>query len=481
MRGVTRRWFANTVGIVMLILMIFITLLSVTIQNYTYNSIYYILRGRTDELLNVFSYGTAAEFTARTREYIETFPDKNSMEIMVINRNGNVLTTSTGFAPDQNQEMLDFQEAIASEYSIGSWIGRQETNEKVMAITRVVKDTEDNILGSVRYVVSLEKADSQIFQTIITLIIIGITIMLFIILSGVYFIRSIVIPVRQVTNSAKKISGGNFNVRVENKKNDEIGQLCDAINEMASELDMSARMKNDFISTISHELRTPLTSITGWAETLQTEADPKMLENGMQVIRKEAHRLSGIVEELLDFSKLQSGRLQLNYKKADILSELDEVVYLFTNRAASEDKEVIYDESVYLPSVYADVAKLRQVFVNVVDNALKYTDKGGKINISAKSADEWVVIKIADNGCGIPAEHLPNIKKKFYKANQIVRGSGIGLAVADEIIALHAGKLEVESRENVGTTVTVSLPSTEYIHENPDFPIPTGMNTLIKG
>ena len=112
-----------------------------------------------------------------------------------------------------------------------------------------------------------------------------------------------------------------------------------------------------------------------------------------------------------------------------------------------------------LSPVMGDVNRLRQVFVNIIDNALKYTDKGGTINVIAQEENGIIRIIISDTGCGIPAEHLPNVKKKFYKANQTIRGSGIGLALADEIMALHNGSLEIESHEGIGTAVTISIPA----------------------
>ena len=227
-------------------------------------------------------------------------------------------------------------------------------------------------------------------------------------------------------------------------------------------------MKNDFISSVSHELRTPLTAIKGWAETLRVGADPVTAEKGMTVIIRESERLSGLVEELLDFSRLQSGRMRLSAARLDILAELDEAVYLFTDRARTEHKDLTYEENTSLSPVYGDRDRLRQVFVNIIDNALKYTESGGSITVSSREEDGFVQVTVSDTGCGIPPEHLPNVKKKFYKANQLVRGSGIGLAVADEIAAMHGGSLHIESQVGMGTVVTVSLPTCGWLQSHPE-------------
>lgn len=470
-KGVSRRWMVNTTGVVFFILVVSITTLSLMVQSSTYNGIELSLAGRADELLNWLfinaGQSSSSSFSGIVRDYIEDFQDKNNMEIMALDQNGRVFITSTGFEPDQDQKMPDYEAALRSSSGAGKWVGHLDTGEKAMAITRVVRDENGGLVGSVRYLVSMERADQQISVVILILVAAGLFIMLLLTLSGVYFIRSIVVPVRQLSQSARQIAQGDFGVRIEKAKDDEIGQLVDAINDMAGELGAAEQLKNDFISSVSHELRTPLTAIKGWAETLQEGAGPETTAKGMNVIIRESERLSGLVEELLDFSRLQNGRLRLIVSRLDILSELDEAVYMFTDRARTEHKQLHYEETTALPPVYGDVDRLRQVFVNIIDNALKYTSPGGTITVSSREDSGWVRVSIRDTGCGIPAEHLPNVKKKFYKANQLVRGSGIGLAVADEIARLHGGSLDIQSQEGVGTMVTFSLPTCSHLEADP--------------
>ena len=470
-KGVSRRWMVNTTGVVFFILVVSITTLSLMVQSSTYNGIELSLAGRADELLNWLfinaGQSSSSSFSGIVRDYIEDFQDKNNMEIMALDQNGRVFITSTGFEPDQDQKMPDYEAALRNSSGAGKWVGHLDTGEKAMAITRVVRDENGGLVGSVRYLVSMERADQQISVVILILVAAGLFIMLLLTLSGVYFIRSIVVPVRQLSQSARQIAQGDFGVRIEKAKDDEIGQLVDAINDMAGELGAAEQLKNDFISSVSHELRTPLTAIKGWAETLQEGAGPETTAKGMNVIIRESERLSGLVEELLDFSRLQNGRLRLIVSRLDILSELDEAVYMFTDRARTEHKQLHYEETTALPPVYGDVDRLRQVFVNIIDNALKYTSPGGTITVSSREDSGWVRVSIRDTGCGIPAEHLPNVKKKFYKANQLVRGSGIGLAVADEIARLHGGSLDIQSQEGAGTTVTFSLPTCSHLEADP--------------
>lgn len=458
MKGITRRWLVNMFGVILIILFIVVVVFAIIVQGFYYNDVFQILNGRSTELVNIFN--ASADFTETARDYVENFPDKELMELMVINSEGKVIITSTGFAPDNQQKMPDYELALKDGDNFGNWHGSLSSGENVMAVTRVISNSRNIPTGAIRYVVSLEESDRKIFISISMMCIVGLIILFFIFVSSTYFLRSIVKPVREITDTAKKIAQGDFNARINKFYDDEIGDLCDTINYMAGELGTADKMKNDFISSVSHELRTPLTAIKGWAETMQLDkcSDKKTLEKGIAIIVKETERLNGIVEEVLDFSRIQQDRMVLIMDKLDILAELDESVYMLRERANSENKHIVYDEPEILPIVLGDRNRLRQVFINIIDNALKYSDKEGVVTINAEETDSQVIITIADNGCGISAKDLPKVKQKFYKANQTVRGSGIGLAVADEIVKLHKGTLDIDSTEGVGTTVTIKIP-----------------------
>ncbi|MDR1254207.1 MAG: HAMP domain-containing histidine kinase [Oscillospiraceae bacterium] len=306
-----------------------------------------------------------------------------------------------------------------------------------------------------------ESAEKTIYFLVATVFIGGILIAFLVGISNFYFIKSIINPIKHIGEIAKQIAQGDFDIKIEKRFDDEVGELCDAINYMAAELRNSEKMKNDFISSISHELRTPLTAIKGWAETihLSSEPDAEVNKKGMYVITREAERLCGIVEELLDFSSIQNGRMTMMMDKIDLLAELTEAVYIFRNRTENQKKHLLYAEPSSLSLVMGDKNRLRQVFINVIDNALKYTSEGGIVNVSVTQTDNYISVNVSDNGCGIPAIHLPKVKDKFYKANQTQIGAGIGLALADEIVNMHGGDLTIVSEENVGTTVTISLPA----------------------
>ena len=276
---------------------------------------------------------------------------------------------------------------------------------------------------------------------------------------------------RKINDITKLFAQGNFDVRIETdgKEDDEISELAKSLNSMLNEVAATDKMKNDFISTVSHELRTPLTAIKGWGEMLKEldGEDREISRRGTEVIINESERLSRLVEELLDFSRMQNGNMTLRLEKIDVLAELDEAVFVFKERTKRENIEIKYNAPEIPAPMMGDPNRIKQVFVNLLDNAFKYNKDGGLVDVEAVVDDGILTINISDTGCGISEEDLPNVKKKFYKANIQVRGSGIGLAVVDEIVKLHNGVFEINSVVGVGTTVTVIFPIEKVQVEQP--------------
>lgn len=470
-RGITKRWMLNTLSVIFTIIVLLVVVLIFVVTYIAQNSVRQALNSTATELTVVFSGYTsdsASSFTSSAREYVENFDQKEKMGVMAINSSGKVVLTSTGFIPYENENLSDFEKASENGDGYAFWSGKLSSGEHAMSETRVITNQSGTVVGAIRYIVSMEPINNRVLVADIIIIAIGLVIITLVVISGLMFIRSIVKPIGKISEAAAQIAQGDFSAseKIEHEYDDEIGDLCDAISDMAKDLQTTEQMKNDFISRVSHELRTPLTAIKGWAETMQLSEngtiDRRTFERGMSVIIKESGRLTGIVEELLDFGRIQSGRMVLMNEKIDILAEFDETIYMLKERASTEGIHLLYDEpDMLFPPIYGDRNRLRQVFLNILDNALKYTPKGGVVAAQAiytKDDPDVIKIIVTDSGCGISAEDLPRVKEKFYKANQTVRGSGIGLAVADEIMNLHHGSLDIESGEGVGTTVTLTFP-----------------------
>lgn len=467
--SITRHWLRNILSVVAAVLIIIEILLIAVIKNYYYSSAKQYVTSKMNVITSSVkrdSDSGETNYNSEIRALVEGYTEKDKIELMAIKTNGSIDITSSGFSPDKDSDLSDYTDAKKSGSGMASKIFELPTGEKVIAVTALIsyKGSEYDAL---RMVASMKNIDKQILviSVIITAVIFCILMIIF--FSGKFFIRSIVYPVIKIGQITRKFAKGDFTERIENTSDDELGELCDSINYMAEELSNTEAMKNEFISSISHELRTPLTAIKGWSETLTAIDDRETFVKGMRVIASETERLSQMVEELLDFSRIQDNRLTLTMDTIDILAELTETVLIYQERARSLGITLNYYEPVMLPFVFGDKNRLRQVFINIVDNAIKYSDEGDTVSVEAYEQNNEICISVSDTGIGISKEDLPKVKTKFFKANQTRRGSGIGLAVADEIISRHNGTLVINSEEGVGTTVMITLPCIEQ-NKEPD-------------
>ena len=239
----------------------------------------------------------------------------------------------------------------------------------------------------------------------------------------------------------------------------EFRQLSRSVNAMLDRLAQSFDTQRQFTGNAAHELRTPLTAINGWAETVAGDlGDPELAASGLSIIQKETRRLSQMVEELLDFSRIESGRLKLQTEVFDLRGELYDALFTYTELLRQEGMASSYEEPEEPIMINGDRDRLKQVFLNIIDNAAKYGKDGKKIAVSAVQENGMAVVRIQDYGMGIPKDELPFVKEKFFKGSAKGRGAGIGLAVCTEIVELHEGTIDIESEYGEGTCVIITLP-----------------------
>ena len=456
-KSVAFKWVLNVFLVIFFIVFAFEIIFGVFINSYYTTEIEKKSKEYAQSFITPLKSALPESFEVTAKDYCEKFEHKDKMEIQVLSPTGDVLISTSGFEFTPNS-MPDFERATAEQ--AGSFIGKNTVGESIIAETELLTTKEGNVYGAVRFVVSLREADKHILISCLIAVAIGVVLLTVIGFSGLYFTNSIVRPIRSVSNMSRKIAMGDFNSRIEIKPDNEIGELCDSINYMASELQHAENMKNDFISSVSHELRTPLTAIRGWAETAKYSVgyDEETVLKGLDVVLKESERLHHLVEELLDFSRMRSDRLSLDMANFNVNTILNEAADMYRELAKKQSVELIFMRKTEEILCFGDANRIKQVFINVIDNALKYNQAGGQILIEETVEDDCVQVSVSDTGVGIAAQDVDRVKEKFYKANKQVRGSGIGLAVADEIIKQHNGLLLVDSTEGVGTTVKIVLP-----------------------
>ncbi len=460
LHSITRKWMYTLLPIVLLVIIVGEVCFGVALFTY-YKNVASDAALEYVRDINVLSLSEKEGFSLAARKYAEDFKYRDKIEVQIFDSNGDILVTTNGFASSSvYKKATDYRDAVASGGE-ATWYGKNANGERVLAVTTVLPDLGYGVNGAYRVLVSMEEVMNGYFWVMTVAVLVGVLALTFAIATGIFFVNSIVRPVRDVTATARKIAGGDLKVRLPVKNNDEIGELCDTINFMASELSNAEKLKNDFISSVSHELRTPLTAIKGWGETVKLSVDEndEMVNHGIDVMLGEAERLSKLVEELLDFSRIESGRLTITPTLNDPIEIIDSVVSMYEELARQQKISLVFVKPEPTEQIMADRDRIKQVFINVIDNAIKYTEQGGHVVVSVYNEEVCIRVTISDTGCGIPQKDLNHIKEKFYKANNNVRGSGIGLAVADEIIKQHNGLLFVESTEGEGTTVTVVIPT----------------------
>lgn len=462
LQRVTKRWILKSFVIIVVALIIVEAFAIGVTKSSFESSAKQIVKTRAAVLqtsLDSYASDPQNDVSLQIRNLVENFSDKNKMELVAIDRNKKPIMSSSGFAPQTFNQMPDLYEALKSDTKTADSIFKDQNGDNIYAVT-VISPSQSGDVLALRLMASLAPTNRQVINLSTIYILVGLVVLIFVLAYNLVFIHSIMKPVSEVEKTARKIAAGDFDVRIENKYKDEMGDLCDIVNYMADELSQGENMKNEFISSVSHELRTPLTAIKGWSETLYDDinADKEMRRKGLNVIIGETERLSSIVEDLLDFSKIQNGHFSIKKEKMDILAELEDAVITFSDRAKREGITLKYNEPEMLSAIIGDRNRIRQVFVNILDNAIKYSEQGGEIEVVASEEYGIIYVTVTDHGCGISPEDMPKIKKKFYKANMTKRGSGIGLAVVDEIVELLGGSLEIKSELGVGTRVTVSFP-----------------------
>ncbi|MFE9277732.1 sensor histidine kinase [Paenibacillus glucanolyticus] len=459
-KGIRRQIVLHYFLVVFIALLLIEVIFLIAVRTYYYDTVYNHMTNHihtANEFYQPFRL-TSADNVNQLSEMLRHFELYNT-ELQILNPAGQVLTTSTGFDLEQTIKTSDVTQALAGNTS--RWIGKQQgTGQIVMAVSQTVSNGFENTYV-LRYVTSLEYINDKLMKMTLFAISIGAAVLAIVLAFSIGLANSIVKPLNNITTVSAQMAKGKFNVRIKGDYKYELGELSSTLNYMAQEIVRSNQVKDDFISSISHELRTPLTSIKGWSETLDSGGyDPEETKIGMQIITKETDRLIGLVEELLDFSKLQQNEMKLVKGIVNLRELLQEIMLNLWTKAEKKGIQIklVSDEK---PIIYGDANRLKQVFLNIVDNAVKFSHENGAINLSFTIEEKFVIVTVKDHGIGISDEHLRRVKDRFFQVNPLNGGTGLGLAITQQLIELHGGAMEMESELGQGTSVIVKLPLPE--------------------
>ncbi len=461
MNSIKKRLVVNFMFVIIITVVILeIFLISIIKQHY--------YKGLEDNLYNqllissdLYSrYFSDASLEENILNNVDSFWKQTSAQVQILDLEGNVLMDSIGIAPASLIDNEDVKKALLGQK--GRWVGMVDYDTVAVMSVAYPLMARGEIVGVLRFISTLREVQKEVQRIALLFIAFGGLVILISGFVGFILANTIVGPLKQVTLAAEKMALGDFKAKSDVKVKDEIGKLSNTLNYMASEIVKKEQLKNDFISSVSHELRTPLTSIKGWAITLKNGfEDKEMLADGLDIIEKESDRLTQMVEELLDFSKFISEKSELDYEEVNISNVMEHIKKQLTPRAVRDNISFEVECSQQMPSTYTDENKLKQIFINLLDNAFKFTPQGGRVLFTAEFKNNEFIFKVKDTGSGISQEELPKIKEKFYKGKSSKSSNGIGLSICDEIIRLMKGQFHIYSELNSGTEAIVKLPLRE--------------------
>lgn len=482
--------FKLTLGLVIIVMISMLTISLIFIQifqKYTYETREKTMFDRAQNISDILSENMQSNGQMRGfggfMRFIDTMTEAKAW---ITDERGAPLTlTGKGSGPGDNEEYsyntnevpLEVK-SIISEVLMNKKSTSQDYSDFYKEITLTVGvpilSSEKIVLGSVILTSSITGITNALNE-IMYILMISILISLLIAFGlGVFFSLSFTRPLKKMNIAALEMAQGNYNIRTKIKSHDEIGQLGNSLDMLASELSEAVeeinkleQVRRDFVANISHEFRTPLTIIKGSLEALSdgTIDKPEDITRYLSRMTSEARSLERLVEDLLELSRMQAGKTILKKDSISVSSLLSDVVRSMRTISTKKTIDINYIMPENIPDVFADYDRLRQLFIIFIDNAIKYSPEKTIIKIEL-TFDTIINIRITDQGYGIPKTELPYIWNRFYKANKSgeTSGTGLGLSIAKHLVDLHDGFLSLDSELNKGTSVLIQLPISSSTH-----------------
>ena len=461
--GLRNRWLFNTAGLACILGLVCILATTSVFAHYNYANAQSDMLSRAETTVGFLSDYPEHESISRGElcaSYANSFNNPEMLELQFLDVDGCIMGASNEAWIGQTVSTPDIQEALNTR-GICTYRGNDShIGSRVIAVSGPVTLQNGQIVGVLRYVTTTQTIDRQITMVAVMVFLVFALVVTAVLVCSHYYIRSFLTSIGDITEKARRIASGTYGIQIAVPDSREVRELAEAINDLSAGISNNERMQTEFISSLSHELRTPLTAINGWSETILADENlDQDTRRGMKIISREAKRLTEMVVDLLDFTRIEDGRMTLHMETADLRAEFEDTVFMYGSRLEQDGIRLNYlDNDEDIPEILCDPKRLRQVFLNILDNAAKHGGEGKQIDASIRCEAESIVVRIRDYGPGIPEDEIPLVKKKFYKGSSKARGTGIGLAVCDEIVEMHSGILELSNAPGGGTLVTVTLP-----------------------
>lgn len=430
-----------------------------TLRDYYYNNLKSNMISQSAVSVDLYE-SSIAQYTLSEVILNERFEFTNNMQgqVQILDNTGMLYYDNTG--SDEVGKVIEDASRLTSTNF------RVDTKENTMILNYPLR-INGTQLGVLRTITSLQSIHKEIALRMNLFLIFG----LLTIITGsilIYYIGDkILTPINQLISLANKLSDGQYKEKSNMSYEGEVGELAKTMDELSENIIKKEEIKTDFISSVSHELRTPLTSIKGWAITLQdSEMDGETLNEGLRIIEKEADRLTDMVEDLLDFSRYTSPQFSLNKAPFDIVPVVKNIINQLKPRTKEKNIDMIFDFNKENITIVADDNRLKQVFINLIDNAIKFTEDNGTIIVTINDEGQNLKCQVIDTGIGISEEEIDLVTTKFFKGSTSASHTGLGLSICEEIIMRHNGELEISSKVGVGTNISFTIPKGVNNEEN---------------
>lgn len=400
------------------------------------------------------------EHTAYMDSIIENYSKKINARIIVVDKKGLVIGDSNKEYLNRTFKHIEIQNALKGNTSSNIYNFREYGHVLYIAVPLIV---QNNIVGASLISISINDIYSTLGDINKNLILISIGSIIIIAFISFVFLDFIFKPLERFTKAIIGMSKGGLKQKIEVDTNDEFKRMADAFNAIIMKLDQVDKQREEFVANVSHELRTPISSMKLLSESLllQNEEDINVYREFMTDISTESDRLNNIINELLALVDLDKEKLHLNYKLTYINFLLEKLVSRIKPLAEKKNIKLslkLMDEI----QIKVDSEKMQQAIINVIENAIKYTQEGGKVTVSLYSKGKYAIIEIKDNGIGIPKDSLNHIFERFYRVDKartrITGGTGLGLSITNQIVSLHQGIIDVDSTMGEGSTFYIKIP-----------------------